>query len=313
MSSRVLNRSRSSDLNHEPEQFATMNVGSTLFNRRIAQVGLVAIPLLIAIILFLVSRQMYFSQIRFVEQAWETNQVREYLNQIEADLDRMESNQREFSLTHDPNHVILFNFARSDIAIRLALLKSLGKDDPYIVGTLPRLESLLQARIELRQKIAVDEVGTTKNQEQPNSSPVSSDLGQSPNSLLHEMEESQSQAIQNRRHAYVSMFEEREALSALLLCTIAIVVIVSGIMLLRIHELHSIITICAWTQRVNYNGKWMRLEEFLWERFRIKVSHGISEEALEGVMGMLGKNLNVPNRGEKKTDKTATPKPPSEV
>jgi hypothetical protein len=28
-------------------------------------------------------------------------------------------------------------------------------------------------------------------------------------------------------------------------------------------------------------------------RFRVKVSNGISEEALEGIMGMVGKNLTV--------------------
>jgi hypothetical protein len=35
------------------------------------------------------------------------------------------------------------------------------------------------------------------------------------------------------------------------------------------------------------------MEEFLWRRFRVKVSHGISEEAFDGVMGMVGKNLRV--------------------
>jgi hypothetical protein len=60
--------------------------------------------------------------------------------------------------------------------------------------------------------------------------------------------------------------------------------------------LQNIITVCAWTQRVNYRGKWMRMEEFLWERFRVKVSHGISEEAFDGVMGIVGKKLTVSER-----------------
>jgi hypothetical protein len=44
----------------------------------------------------------------------------------------------------------------------------------------------------------------------------------------------------------------------------------------------------------------MRMEEFLWERFRVRVSHGISEEAFDGVMGIVGKNLTVSDhRGDR--------------
>ncbi len=85
----------------------------------------------------------------------------------------------------------------------------------------------------------------------------------------------------------------RDAISTGLLCLSAVGVAGAGVLLLRIRQLQSIITICAWTQRVNYNGKWMRMEDFLWQRFRVRVSHGISEEAFEGVMGMVGKNFTV--------------------
>jgi hypothetical protein len=35
------------------------------------------------------------------------------------------------------------------------------------------------------------------------------------------------------------------------------------------------------------------MEDYLWKRFRVKVSHGISEEAFEGVMGIVGKNMKI--------------------
>jgi hypothetical protein len=51
------------------------------------------------------------------------------------------------------------------------------------------------------------------------------------------------------------------------------------------------------------------MEEFLWERFRVKVSHGISEEAFDGVMGMVGKNLTIPdNRGDRPAGAADGPK-----
>lgn len=42
---------------------------------------------------------------------------------------------------------------------------------------------------------------------------------------------------------------------------------------------NNLVTVCAWTQRVLDEGKWVRFEEFLDKRLNISVSHGISEEA----------------------------------
>ncbi|PIO48737.1 MAG: hypothetical protein CMR00_03515 [[Chlorobium] sp. 445] len=41
-----------------------------------------------------------------------------------------------------------------------------------------------------------------------------------------------------------------------------------------------IITICAWTGEVFYNGEWMRVEDFLRKRFGLQISHGISPKAI---------------------------------
>lgn len=42
---------------------------------------------------------------------------------------------------------------------------------------------------------------------------------------------------------------------------------------------NDLVVVCAWTQRVLDQGKWVRFEEFLDKRLNISVSHGISEEA----------------------------------
>jgi hypothetical protein len=52
------------------------------------------------------------------------------------------------------------------------------------------------------------------------------------------------------------------------------------------------------------------MEEFLWRRFRVKVSHGISEEAFDGVMGMVGKNFKV---SDSRPDQLNTPTAQSDV
>ncbi len=37
--------------------------------------------------------------------------------------------------------------------------------------------------------------------------------------------------------------------------------------------------VCAWTQRIQIEGKWMNLDEFLAHHLHLKVSHGMSPEA----------------------------------
>ena len=114
----------------------------------------------------------------------------------------------------------------------------------------------------------------------------------------------------DRKRANEAKLDTSDAVSTGLLFLSATVVICAGVLVLRIRQLQSIITICAWTQKVNFNGKWMPMEDFLWRRFRVKVSHGISEEAFDGVMGMVGKNLTV---SDSRPDKFNRPKTQPEV
>ena len=125
-------------------------------------------------------------------------------------------------------------------------------------------------------------------------------------SLIAEMQAAEDQLLASLLEANESKVNMRDAICTGLLCLSAVVVAGAGVLLFRIRQLQSIITICAWTQRVNYNRKWMRMEDFLWQRFRLRVSHGISEEAFEGVMGMLGKNLTVSDNPQEKVDKPKT-------
>ncbi len=51
----------------------------------------------------------------------------------------------------------------------------------------------------------------------------------------------------------------------------------------KIKQLEEIVTMCAWSGKIQMDGKWVKIEEFLNKRFGIKVSHGISEEEAEKV------------------------------
>lgn len=45
-------------------------------------------------------------------------------------------------------------------------------------------------------------------------------------------------------------------------------------------EAEQLVRMCAWTRRLYHDGKWISLEAFLRQRFGLKVTHGMSEDAL---------------------------------
>jgi uncharacterized membrane protein YoaK (UPF0700 family) len=51
----------------------------------------------------------------------------------------------------------------------------------------------------------------------------------------------------------------------------------------RQEQLNTLVTICAWSRTVEYQGEWISFEEYLLRRFNINTSHGISPAEAEKV------------------------------
>ena len=48
----------------------------------------------------------------------------------------------------------------------------------------------------------------------------------------------------------------------------------------HIHYLEKFLRVCSWCRRINYQGEWMRLEEFMQQGFDTPTTHGICPECL---------------------------------
>jgi hypothetical protein len=46
----------------------------------------------------------------------------------------------------------------------------------------------------------------------------------------------------------------------------------------HLHYLENFLRVCAWCRRINYQGEWMRLEEFIQQGFDTPTTHGICPE-----------------------------------
>jgi hypothetical protein len=62
---------------------------------------------------------------------------------------------------------------------------------------------------------------------------------------------------------------------ALALMLISLLVIARGA-----EHYRNLVTLCAWTRSVEYEGEWISFEEYLRRKFGISSTHGISPEAL---------------------------------
>ena len=80
--------------------------------------------------------------------------------------------------------------------------------------------------------------------------------------------------------------------SVVLIGAVAMVLMFIIIILLRLEKLQQVVTICAWTGQVKYEGEWVRLDEYLQRRFGLSVSHGLSQEAAEKMIA----EIKTPNR-----------------
>ena len=276
-------------------------------NRKVFLFAFIIGPILIAAFLFVVSRQMYAEQQHAMKLVKQSNEDRAQLIELPDALNEAEAGEYGFLLTGSQSWLATYLFSQNDAMIRLTFLAKSFADRPAQLARLNRVRPLVEAELaEFRNVTRLKQSGQDEKALQL----VSANDGllalNRIRSLIAEMQAAEDQMLASRLQENESKVNVRDAISTGLLCLSAVVVAGAGVLLFRIRQLQSIITICAWTQRVNYNGKWMRMEDFLWQRFRLRVSHGISEEAFEGVMGMLGKNLTVSDNRQEKVDKPKT-------
>ena len=271
-----------------------MNGHSLKRNQRNLKILLIIGPLLIGGILFIVSKRIYADHRAAMNLLKQSYEDREQLNGLRDDLDELQAGETGFLLTGDQSYLRAHQFSYDDISVRLGYLNWLYANRPAQLERWQRLRPLVEAKLaEYRDVTTLKKSGQDDKALQLANGDGHTSIIDQIRSIIAEMQVTEDGMLADRKRANEAKLDTSDAVSTGLLFLSATVVIYAGVLVLRIRQLQSIITICAWTQKVNFNGKWMPMEDFLWRRFRVKVSHGISEEAFEGVMGMVGKNLKV--------------------
>ncbi|MBL9208478.1 MAG: CHASE3 domain-containing protein [Opitutaceae bacterium] len=203
------------------------------------------------------------------------------LHQLTTAVTDAETGQRGYLLTGDDSYLKPYDAAVSRTAPLMAALQLRLASHPARQEHLATLRALIEAKeaelarsIKLRREksiaAALNLVETDRGQVLMEK--IRAEFGQLETAELNDLR------LEAERAAH-----QTEVFHYLSLCLIALAILFTGLASLllarRIRDLSTIITVCAWTKRVKWRGTWVSFEEFLEQRFKLRFTHGISEEA----------------------------------
>ena len=115
--------------------------------------------------------------------------------------------------------------------------------------------------------------------------------------VLFQMRAEEENQLAQRQQSIESDALSGQIMSFVLIGAVALALVFIVFILLRLEKLQQFVTVCAWTGQVQYQGKWVRLDQYLKEHFGLAVSHSMSKDAAARMMHEI-EELNRPGRVE---------------
>ncbi|HEY8932984.1 MAG TPA: CHASE3 domain-containing protein [Rariglobus sp.] len=203
------------------------------------------------------------------------------INQLLSSIIDAETGQRGYILTGLDSYLEPYTRAAARLDEQLAQLRVRFNDSPEQNATLGRISRLVdEKKSELARTIELRRT----NAAGPALHVVDSGEGlKTMNALrdaVHQLEQGELSALA-RHSALVGQRARFFQFVSVGMLVVACLLGGAGAVLFmrRMHELETMITVCAWTKRVKFKGRWVSFEEYLHTRFNLRFTHGISEEA----------------------------------
>ena len=215
-----------------------------------------------------------------ISREWVTH-TRTVLLDLESLLACMidaETGQRGFLLVHQDSYLEPYNHSLAFSHDQIQTLRQLIWD-PAQQKNLDRLEPLMKAKFdELAQSITLEQRGDHVGALQMVASNSGKNTMDEIRSTVRVMQDAETSLFQQREDAYQRNSQINLALSALLLALGlgCIVALIFFFLLRRLERMQEMITICAWSKLIEFEGEWLSIEEYLSRRLHARVTHGIS-------------------------------------
>jgi CHASE3 domain sensor protein len=213
-----------------------------------------------------------------------TLEVQRELATVEARISEAEASQRGYLLTGNDAFLAPYANAKNDIRFRVGNLRALVSDNSAQLRRLLIIES--QARTKFnefdstlklarngRRDVAVSIVSTKH----------SDSLMTSIRTGLQSMTSEEAATLRGRQQALVTDLHTADMVSVGLASALALMMIALLVIARGAEHYRNLVTLCAWTRSVEYEGEWISFEEYLRRKFNVSSTHGISPEALSQI------------------------------
>ena len=221
--------------------------------------------------------------------------VLDVFEQTQAQIVDAEAGQRGYLLTGRPEYLEPYQHAMQAIRANIRELEKLTSKDPIQQANLTALTKMVDEEL-VFDPSTVAHLGNAAN----DASVVAlTSRGKEKlehiRSVLFQALEEQQQALGKHQQAAEEDVVSTQIMSLTLITAVAMALILVVVILLRLERLQEFVTVCAWTGQVQYQGQWLRLDEYLKKQFGVSVSHSLSQEAAEKMM----KEIEDLNRSQK--------------
>jgi CHASE3 domain sensor protein len=195
-----------------------------------------------------------------------------YMSVVDA-----ETGQRGFLLTSRDSYLEPYRKAIDLLPAQMSSLRSAVAGDPGQAKSMDELEGLIENKIEelgltIRYARAGD-TGAALNV-------VKSDRGKRDmdrmRTLIAQLGASSDRTLASREAAYEQQSRDHTLLAFELVAANGVFALIVATLLWRLKRIEPLVTICAWSRTIEYQGEWMSFEEYLKRRFDVHATHGIS-------------------------------------
>jgi len=208
-----------------------------------------------------------------------TYKIFDVLEQTESHLVDAEVGRRGYLLTRRKDYLIPYNNAMSLIRKDIQQLKTLTNDGLSQRTHIVELQNLVTEQL----SIDLEKIAGGKTNSPDAWAITLTDQGKDTmdkiGRVLFQMREEEGYWLNVRQQRTEDNAIASEIASFVLIGAVALALLFIVIIRLRLERLQRVVTICAWTGLVYYEGQWIRMDEYLQRRFGLSVSHGLSREA----------------------------------
>lgn len=212
---------------------------------------------------------------------------------VEARMSEAESGQRGFLLTGQVAFLAPYSAATNEVRTRLTNLRRLLAGNPGQLGRMIKIDSLSRAKLaELDSTLKLERSGKHDLAVSIVRTKHGDSLMTAIRSGLQRMSADEASLLRDRQQMLVAELHRGDMISLGLAGALAVMLIALIILARGAEHYRNLVTLCAWTRSVEYEGEWISFEEYLRRKFDVSTTHGISPDALSQIEVGLGLGEN---------------------